>query len=82
MTSPKVHPLVRVFLSCSLLLLPASVRATDDIHAQRAREMSRSAINWLRAQQDSATGGWAVPPQGPNFPAVTGLVISGMLEDR
>lgn len=36
------------------------------------------AIDYLRAQQDPASGGWSVNPQGPNFPAITGLVIIAM----
>ncbi len=34
---------------------------------------------YLRSQQDSASGGWAVAPAGANFPAITGLVVNGLL---
>lgn len=44
-----------------------------------ADEMVEKAIAWLRTQQDEATGGWSVNPRGPTFPAVTGLVLNGML---
>jgi squalene-hopene/tetraprenyl-beta-curcumene cyclase len=63
--------------------LVASVASTalaiDPAHAARAEEMSAKAIAWLRAQQDERTGGWAIPPEGPVFPAMTGLVLNGML---
>jgi squalene-hopene/tetraprenyl-beta-curcumene cyclase len=45
----------------------------------RAESMIEGAIAWLRTQQDEASGGWAVNPRGPSFPAITGLVLSGML---
>ncbi|VAX40259.1 hypothetical protein MNBD_PLANCTO03-1505, partial [hydrothermal vent metagenome] len=38
------------------------------------------AIAYLRTQQDEATGGWGVNPEGVTFPAITGLVIDGMLQ--
>jgi squalene-hopene/tetraprenyl-beta-curcumene cyclase len=47
-----------------------------------AREMTAKAIAYLRSQQDKETGGWAVNKAGgPSFPAITGLVISGMLAE-
>lgn len=46
-----------------------------------ADAMIAKAVAYLRAQQDAKTGGWAVPPQGPVFPAITGLVLNGMLLD-
>jgi hypothetical protein len=44
-----------------------------------AAEQAAMAIAYLRAAQDEKTGGWAIPPQGPTFPAITALVVSGML---
>lgn len=35
-------------------------------------------IAFLRTKQDQPTGGWSINPQGPNFPAITALVITGM----
>ncbi|MCB9845373.1 MAG: hypothetical protein H6811_05255 [Phycisphaeraceae bacterium] len=52
----------------------------DEAHRDRAREMCFRAIEFLRAQQD-ASGGWAHNPQGPNLPAISGLVVTGMLLD-
>ena len=53
---------------------PAEVRA-------RARVMIDRAISYLRAQQDKQTGGWRENPDGPSYPAIAGLVITGMLLD-
>ena len=58
-------------------------RATtfDDEHYRLARQVIEKAIAYLRTQQDEATGGWAVPkdPQAPHLPAITALVVQGML---
>lgn len=50
--------------------------------ASRAKgfEVLNRAIGYLRTQQDEATGGWSVNPDGATFPAITGLVIDGMLQ--
>jgi len=56
-----------------------SARALDEAHYRRAREMIDRAIGYLRAQQDAATGGWMVREHGPQIPAITGLVLTGML---
>lgn len=53
--------------------------AIDEARRAKAREMSARAIEWLRSQQDETRGGWAIPQQGPVFPAITGLVLNGML---
>lgn len=55
--------------------LTAPARAAD------ADAMIAKAIAFLRSQQDAATGGWAVPTQGPTFPAIGALVLQGMLLD-
>lgn len=55
--------------------------AIDQEHYDQARSMIARSISYLRAQQDQETGGWAVNPKGPNFPAITGLVITGMIAD-
>ncbi|MHC4975521.1 MAG: prenyltransferase/squalene oxidase repeat-containing protein [Planctomycetota bacterium] len=69
---------IRVFLLVLALLVTPSVRALDVDHQKRAHEMIDRAIEYLRSQQDSS-GGWAVPPEGPVFPAITGLVVQGMV---
>ncbi len=45
----------------------------------KAKAMAAKAIAWLRTKQDEKSGGWGVNPKGPAFPAVTGLVVSGMI---
>lgn len=49
-----------------------------------AREQGYSvlnrAIDYLRAHRDEATGAWGVNPQGVTFPAITALVVDGMLQ--
>jgi len=37
------------------------------------------AAAYLRTQQDRASGGWSVTTGGPQFPAITGLVVRGLL---
>lgn len=55
----------------------------DEAHYRRGREMIQKSIQWLKTQQDQATGGWSVSPGegAPQFPAITGLVVNGMLLD-
>ncbi|MCA9279357.1 MAG: hypothetical protein H6815_08650 [Phycisphaeraceae bacterium] len=48
-----------------------------DVEA-RALETINKAMAFLRTKQDEATGGWGINPNGPNFPAITALVITGM----
>ena len=45
----------------------------------RAKPVIDKAIAYLRTQQDQASGGWSVPKEGPVYPAVTALVLNGML---
>lgn len=52
----------------------------DPEHQARAADMIDRAIDFLRAAQDEATGGWNVQPTGPQLPAITGLVLIGMLD--
>ncbi|MBX3353773.1 MAG: hypothetical protein KF684_12645 [Phycisphaeraceae bacterium] len=68
------------FVATAAIVCPASL-ATDAAHREQAREMIDRALAYLRTQQDAQTGGWAVNPSGPNYPAITGLVVRGMLLD-
>ncbi|HED53303.1 MAG TPA: hypothetical protein ENJ00_03780 [Phycisphaerales bacterium] len=67
------------WLTCLVVLGVAPVAAQSSV-AERADAVAERAIEYLRAQQDES-GGWSVRDDGPNFPAITGLVISGMLMD-
>lgn len=58
----------------------ACARGSDD-RRELARPVIDQAVAFLRSQQDAATGGWAHRTDGPNFPAITGLVLTGMLDD-
>ncbi|RMH13258.1 MAG: hypothetical protein D6695_04495, partial [Planctomycetota bacterium] len=53
---------------------------TDD-RRDRARPIIDRAIAYLRAHQDGESGGWAHRSDGPDLPAITGLVVTGLLED-
>lgn len=43
-------------------------------------EIARRAEAFLISRQD-ASGGWMVNPNGPTYPAITGLVVNGMMLD-
>ncbi len=55
----------------------------DRDHYALARGMIEKSVVFLRARQDMKTGGWAVPPApgAPNFPAISGLVLTGLLDE-
>jgi squalene-hopene/tetraprenyl-beta-curcumene cyclase len=61
-------------------LRPVGAVPHADTRAQ-ARVMIDKAIAYLRTQQNPETGGWRENPDGPSYPAITGLVIDGMLLD-
>lgn len=56
-------------------------------HRERAVKSLNRAAAYLRQQQDQGTGGWCVPkPEGeggaqPSLPAITALVLLGMMSD-
>ncbi len=54
-------------------------RLSPEARAEATRVLDK-AIAFLRTQQDADTGGWGVNPEGVTFPAITGLVIEGMLQ--
>ncbi len=58
---------------------PAQPAADPKSTRERAHEMASRAIAFLRTKQDQPTGGWSVNPKGPTFPAITALVLQGML---
>lgn len=55
--------------------------AIDEAHKKQAEAMITKSIAYLRTQQDDKTGGWSVPkePTQPQLPAITGLVLNGIL---
>ncbi len=67
------------FAAAALSLV--STALGDDPRQAKARPVIDKAIAYLKSQQDKATGGWAVPKEGPAFPAISALVLNGMLLD-
>ena len=62
-----------------LAMLAAPVLALDEATRQRGELAVDRAIAYLRATQDPS-GAWSPNPDGPNLPAITGLVVTGMLK--
>lgn len=62
---------------CASLVQPALGISPE--RRSQAREMADRAIEYLRTQQDAETGGWSVNPGGPDLPAISALVLNGML---
>lgn len=61
-------------------MVAAPAMGVDEEHARKAEGMIAKAIGYLRSQQDAKTGGWSVPAgEGPAFPAITALVVNGMV---
>ncbi|MEM7756189.1 MAG: prenyltransferase/squalene oxidase repeat-containing protein, partial [Planctomycetota bacterium] len=82
-----MNTIMRTVLGLVLALGVVSPRASAGVGtlAAESRALARQtidrAIAFLRSQQDDATGGWAHNPEGPNLPAISGLVLTGMLLD-
>lgn len=47
----------------------------------QARVAIDRAIAYLKTQQNAETGGWRESTDGPSYPAITGLVVTGMMLD-
>lgn len=84
-----ITPRLALFLSAVAAMAPlvcsapACAQVDDRLSPQRKAEAYRvlnDAIAFLRSQQDPATGGWVVRPDGVTFPAITALVVDGMLQ--
>jgi len=71
-------------LSAALLCSPVGTALAEPLDAatkERGRVVVDRAIDFLRTRQNPDNGGWSHNPQGPSFPAITGLVINAMLLD-
>lgn len=85
--SSPFHLALTALLALALLFSvgPAPARtasaAPSPEHRARAGVIAERAIAYLLTQQDPATGGWAHNPAGPNLPAISGLVLTGLLLD-
>ena len=77
MTSP-----VRTIVGCMLVWYavggPVASAQPDAAHRASADRMIDRAVAYLRTQQE-ASGGWNTNPDGPDLPAITGLVVTGMV---
>lgn len=60
------------------LCFALGAHGADPERRERGLAIAAKAVEFLRAQQDES-GGWGVNPQGPKFPAITGLVVQGLL---
>jgi len=70
------------FVVLGMLLSTTTVLA-EPLDAQtkaKGRAVVDRAVEFLRTNQGE-TGGWSHNPQGPNFPAISGLVVNSMLLD-
>lgn len=79
-----VLPAAAGSLAMPLAPLPVPLPATHALADWRAdaSAMALHGMQWLRAQQDKASGGWNVNPTGPSFPAISGLVLSGLIAEE
>lgn len=83
-TARSAVPLLALLLG--LVATPTAsgqAQPAERLSPQRQAEAYRvlnDAIAFLRAQQDTESGGWAVRPDGVTFPAITALVVDGMLQ--
>jgi squalene-hopene/tetraprenyl-beta-curcumene cyclase len=74
---------LRIYSTLFCLIVSTTFAIAEPLDAatkERGRAVVDRAIEYLRANQDES-GGWSHNPQGPNFPAVTGLVVNAMLLD-
>ncbi len=67
-------------LVCLCALSAHAQRMSDD-HRTRGEAVAERLEAYLLSQQDQPSGGWRVNPQGVSFPAITGLVLNGLLLD-
>ncbi|MCC6320718.1 MAG: hypothetical protein IT438_04695 [Phycisphaerales bacterium] len=75
-----LRPLATALVLSAVIAAPAL--AIDEAHKKKADELAAKAFDYLKTKQDKATGGWSVPAEGstqPHLPAISGLVLHGML---
>ncbi len=71
---------IALLAGLGLTAVTAPALAIDEAHRQQARDMAEKAATYLRSQQGE-NGAWAHNPQGPNFPAISGLVLTALILD-
>lgn len=72
-----IRALFAAALTSAALCTPAI--ALDEAHREIGERIAQRAIEYLRTQQDSETGGWAVQPNAPQLPGISAIVLQGML---
>jgi len=73
-------PLLRAVVVIVLFIAAPGALAIDAESRALGRQTVDRAVEFLRTQQ-GANGGWSHNPSGPNLPAISGLVLTGMLLD-
>lgn len=68
------------FVVCAAATV-APAWGVNEEHARKGRELIAKAEAFLRSKQDAATGGWGIRGEGPQYPAITALVVRGLLLD-
>jgi squalene-hopene/tetraprenyl-beta-curcumene cyclase len=71
--------MMRILAVAAAVMVAAPAWGIDEAHQKKAAAIAEKATAWLKTQQDEKTGGWAVPKEGPAYPAITGLVVNGMM---
>jgi squalene-hopene/tetraprenyl-beta-curcumene cyclase len=65
-------------LAAAVACWAGQAMAIDQAHREKAEAMIARTVSYLKAHQD-ASGGWSVNPDGPQYPAITGLVVQGLV---
>ncbi len=74
--------LKQLFLAALAPLALAAPASAIDLETRRlGEEIADRAEAFLRSRQDEETGAWALRPNGPQFPAISALVLDGLLMD-
>jgi len=76
-----VLPIASVFANVADAPSMANAKPLPKEVRELGERVAKKAAAYLRAQQDKATGGWSIPEKGPAYPAITALVVSGMLTE-
>ncbi|MGD9693369.1 MAG: prenyltransferase/squalene oxidase repeat-containing protein [Phycisphaerales bacterium] len=69
--------------TCAAVLAFAcgTAHGMDAAHRAKAEEMRAKAAEWLRGQQDVASGGWKTAGEGPQFPAISAMAATGLVRE-
>lgn len=79
-TEPRPQPTKPPADMLDLVRIAQDAQEEETDWRSRGRAIADRAVAYLRTQQGD-NGGWRHNPEGPNFPAISGLVLTGMLMD-